>query len=94
MRSERRGFLGPVGVLTVDVTVNDGNGGSATDIFQITVSNANDAPTVAHAIPNRNAATGTAFSYTRPPTPLQTWMWGTHRAAQPSSLEAVRFLRG
>ncbi|MCZ8221800.1 MAG: DUF4347 domain-containing protein [Acidovorax sp.] len=55
---------GDVGVLSIDVTVNDGNGGSATDTFQITVSNTNDAPTVANAIPNRSGTEGLAFSYT------------------------------
>ena len=34
--------------------------------FDVTVNNANNAPTVANAIPNRTATVGTAFSYTFP----------------------------
>ena len=49
------------GTLTVRVTASDANGGSVTDDFDITV---NSVPTVAAAIPDQEATTGTAFTYT------------------------------
>uniref|UniRef100_UPI001C46EA0D putative Ig domain-containing protein n=3 Tax=Acidovorax sp. sic0104 TaxID=2854784 RepID=UPI001C46EA0D len=47
---------GDVGSVDIDVIASDGNGGSVTDTFAITVGNVNDNPTVANAIPNQNAS--------------------------------------
>ncbi|WP_331345210.1 putative Ig domain-containing protein [Cellvibrio sp. UBA7661] len=52
-----------VGTLTIDVTANDGNGGTVTDTFTITVANTNDAPTVATPIPDRTATEASAFNF-------------------------------
>ena len=41
-----------VGSATVTVTADDGNGGTATDEFAITVNNVNDAPIVANPLPD------------------------------------------
>ena len=54
---------GDTGTVTVRVTANDNNGGTVSDDFDIVVSTANSAPTVANAIPDRPAVAGTAFSY-------------------------------
>jgi len=37
---------GDAGTLSIDVTANDGNGGTVTDTFNIVIANTNDAPTV------------------------------------------------
>ena len=57
------------------MTASDGNGGSVSDDFGITVSAAgtppaptNSAPTVTSAIPDQSATAGTAFSYAFPDT--------------------------
>ncbi len=55
-----------VGTLSVRVTASDGKGGSVPDTFNIVVSAANRAPTVANAIPDQTATAGTAFSYAFP----------------------------
>jgi hypothetical protein len=52
-----------VGVITIDVIVDDGNGGTITDTFAITVANTNDAPTVANAIADQNATEDSAFNF-------------------------------
>ncbi|MEM8872833.1 MAG: putative Ig domain-containing protein [Planctomycetota bacterium] len=52
-----------VGTLTVRVTADDGNGGTVTDDFSVTVTNTNDAPTVDNALVDQNATEDTAFSY-------------------------------
>ena len=52
-----------VGTVAIDVTADDGNGGTVTDTFDIVVANTNDAPTVANAIPNQNATENAAFSF-------------------------------
>ncbi|WP_197085472.1 putative Ig domain-containing protein, partial [Cellvibrio sp. pealriver] len=54
---------GDVGTLTIDVTANDGNGGTVTDTFTLTVANVNDAPTVANIIPDQNATEDVAFNF-------------------------------
>ena len=54
---------GDVGSFTVDVTASDGNGGSVTDTFTISVTNTNDAPTVANAIPDQSATEDAGFSF-------------------------------
>ncbi len=63
------------GTVPVQVTASDGNGGSVSDDFGITVSAAgtppaptNSAPTVTSAIPDQSATAGTAFSYAFPDT--------------------------
>ncbi len=52
-----------VGTISVEVTANDGNGGTVADTFDIVVANANDAPTVANAIPNQAATEDVAFNF-------------------------------
>ncbi|MBV7544664.1 putative Ig domain-containing protein, partial [Acidovorax sp. sic0104] len=47
----------------IDVIASDGNGGSVTDTFAITVGNVNDNPTVANAIPNQNASEDSALNF-------------------------------
>ncbi|WP_193747495.1 putative Ig domain-containing protein, partial [Cellvibrio sp. OA-2007] len=52
-----------VGTVSIDVIANDGNGGTVTDTFDITVINTNDAPTVANPIPDQNANEDAAFNF-------------------------------
>ncbi|WP_157314449.1 putative Ig domain-containing protein [Chitinibacter sp. GC72] len=54
---------GDVGSISIDVIAADGNGGSISDTFTLTVANTNDAPTIANAIANQNASEDTAFSF-------------------------------
>ncbi|MEN0037764.1 MAG: putative Ig domain-containing protein [Cellvibrio sp.] len=54
---------GDVGTWTVEVTANDGFGGSAIDTFVITVANTNDAPTILNPLPDRAATQGSAFNF-------------------------------
>ncbi|MGK7900972.1 MAG: putative Ig domain-containing protein [Hormoscilla sp.] len=51
-----------VGIITVDVTADDGKGGTVGDRFNIVVFNLNDPPTVTSEIPAQNGKEGTAFS--------------------------------
>jgi len=53
-----------VGTFTVRVTASDGRGGTATDNFDVTVTNVNNAPVAAMAIANRTTSEDSAFSYT------------------------------
>ncbi len=55
-----------VGTLSIEVIVNDGNGGTITDTFNIVVANTNDAPTVANPIANQNAVEDSPFSFQIP----------------------------
>gem|GEM_PF-6966012 len=52
----------------VDITVNSTDNGtpalSVGDVFRITVTNVNDAPTVANAIPDQSATEGVLFTFT------------------------------
>jgi hypothetical protein len=50
------------GDYTVEVTANDGNGGTISDTFDWTVAPSNRAPTVATPIPNQNSAENAAIS--------------------------------
>nr|WP_255502210.1 MBG domain-containing protein [Algoriphagus sp. AK58] len=52
-----------VGTITIAVTADDGNGGTETDTFDITVLNTNDAPTVANPIPDQFATENSAFNF-------------------------------
>ncbi|UUA72965.1 putative Ig domain-containing protein [Cellvibrio sp. QJXJ] len=52
-----------VGAISIDVIANDGNGGTVTDTFSITVANTNDVPILANAIPNQNATEDSAFNF-------------------------------
>ncbi|HEY0893798.1 MAG TPA: putative Ig domain-containing protein, partial [Cellvibrio sp.] len=54
---------GDVGTVSIDVTANDGNGGTVTDTFDIVIANTNDAPTVANAIADQNATEDAAFNF-------------------------------
>ena len=53
-----------VGTLSVRVTADDGNGGTVSDTFDITVGGTNDAPTVAATLPDQAATEDTAFNFT------------------------------
>ena len=53
-------------MITVIVTATDQDGASAADSFDITVTNVNDAPTVANPIPDQTATEDVAFSYALP----------------------------
>ena len=58
---------GDEGTTNVTVTADDGNGGTVSDTFAVTVSaRRNNPPTVAIPIPNRTATVDAAFSYTFP----------------------------
>jgi len=52
-----------VGVLNVKVTATDLAGSSASDVYQLTVTNENDAPTVETVIPDASTAEDAAYSY-------------------------------
>jgi hypothetical protein len=52
-----------VGTITVRVTASDGNGGTVTDDFTLTISNTNDDPTLANAIADQTATENSAFSF-------------------------------
>ena len=52
-----------VGAIDVKVTATDSGSAAITDTFSITVTNANDAPTVANAIPNQTIAEDSALSF-------------------------------
>lgn len=52
-----------VGAVSITVTADDGNGGTVTDTFDITVINVNDAPTVANPIPDQFATENSAFNF-------------------------------
>ncbi|HEY1100207.1 MAG TPA: putative Ig domain-containing protein, partial [Myxococcota bacterium] len=54
---------GDVGVISVKVTMTDGSGASANDTFVLTVTNTNDAPTVAVAIPDKTTAEDAVFNF-------------------------------
>ena len=54
---------GDVGTLNIDVTADDGKGGSVSDTFSIVAANTNDAPTVATPITNQSATEDAAFSF-------------------------------
>jgi len=55
-----------VGTISIDVTADDGNGGTIADTFDIVIANTNDAPTVANIIPDQNATEDAAFNYQFP----------------------------
>jgi Ca2+-binding RTX toxin-like protein len=57
---------GDVGTLSLKVTATDAAGASASDTFDLTVANTNDAPTLSQAIDDQAAAEDAAFSFTVP----------------------------
>jgi hypothetical protein len=52
-----------VGTVDVTVTTKDSSNASVSDTFRITVTNTNDAPTVANPIPDQNAIEDQAFTF-------------------------------
>ena len=52
-----------VGTITITVRATDGSAAFVEDQFDITVSNTNDAPTVANAIPDQGATEDAAFNF-------------------------------
>src|SRR5439155_1509862 len=50
--------------LTIQVTANDGHGGTVSTTFQLTLVNVNDAPTVANPIPNQTFSGSGTKSFT------------------------------
>jgi hypothetical protein len=57
---------GDVGTVSVKVTATDTGGLMASDTFDVTVFNANDAPALTASLPDRTIAEDAAFSYTIP----------------------------
>ncbi|MCF2147238.1 putative Ig domain-containing protein [Desmonostoc muscorum LEGE 12446] len=55
-----------VGSLNVKVTATDGNGLTASDVFELAIANTNDAPTVANTIADQTATEDTTFNFTLP----------------------------
>ncbi|MCS4436937.1 CotH kinase family protein, partial [Aquiflexum gelatinilyticum] len=55
-----------VGTLSVEVTADDGNGGSVSDIFDIVISAANNIPTVINPIADQAATENILFSFEFP----------------------------
>ena len=53
-----------VGTLSIKVTATDNRSQSVSDTFNLVVANTNDAPTLAHAIADQNAAEDSAFTFT------------------------------
>ncbi|NJR40949.1 MAG: tandem-95 repeat protein [Leptolyngbyaceae cyanobacterium CSU_1_4] len=51
-----------VGANTITITASDGNGGTVSDSFVLTVSNTNDAPTIADPIPDQTATEDSPFT--------------------------------
>lgn len=51
-----------VGTNTITVTASDGNGGTVSDSFVLTVINTNDAPTIANPIPDQTATEDSLFT--------------------------------
>ncbi|MBW4517516.1 MAG: putative Ig domain-containing protein [Timaviella obliquedivisa GSE-PSE-MK23-08B] len=51
-----------VGANTITITANDGNGGTVSDTFVLTVINTNDAPTIAEPIPDQTATEDSFFT--------------------------------
>ena len=58
---------GDVGVLSIKVIADDGNGALVNDIFQLTVTDTNDPPTVAAPILDQQAAEDMPFNFAIPP---------------------------
>ncbi|MEZ7982417.1 MAG: putative Ig domain-containing protein, partial [Paracoccaceae bacterium] len=54
---------GDVGVIAVKVTATDSSSAAVTDTFNVTVTNTNDAPTVANAIADQTIAEDSALSF-------------------------------
>lgn len=54
---------GDVGITSIDVIADDGNGGTVTDTFNIVVVSNNNTPTVANPIPDQNATEDAAFNF-------------------------------
>lgn len=52
-----------VGTFAVDVIASDGNGGTATDTFDIVVGNTDDSPVLKNPIPNQAATEDSAYSF-------------------------------
>ena len=55
-----------VGILNIKVTATDNDGEAATDTFELTVENVNDAPTLATEIVNQTATEDSPFSFSLP----------------------------
>ena len=55
-----------VGSLTIDVIASDGNGGSVTGTFNLTVANTNDVPVVVNPVPAQAATEDVLFSFQVP----------------------------
>lgn len=55
---------GDVGTITIELTADDGNGGTpATETFDIVIANTDDDPYVDNAIPDQAATEDSPFSF-------------------------------
>lgn len=57
---------GDVGTISIEVTANDGHGGTQSDSFNLTVLPGNKAPVVVNPIDNQTATAGSDFSFPVP----------------------------
>ena len=55
-----------VATISITVTANDGNGGSASTTFNLTVNNTNDAPTLETELPDQTAIVDQLFTFAIP----------------------------
>lgn len=57
---------GDVSQLSIQVTANDGRGGTVSDVFELTINNTNDAPTLITPIPDQQTQVNEAFTFSLP----------------------------
>ncbi len=55
-----------VGPESIKITVNDGNGGNVSDLFQLTVNNVNDAPQLTNPISNQISSENSLLNFSIP----------------------------
>ena len=83
-----------VGSIDVKVRATDGSSAAVSDTFALTVTNVNDAPSVANAIADRSVAEDSALSFSLHQTPLQMSTVETVSPTRRHSPMATRFPPG
>jgi hypothetical protein len=68
---------GDVGSIEVKLTATDACRAAVSDVFTLTVTNTNDAPTLEAPIADMRAVEDVTFSYVVPPPPSRTWTSAT-----------------